>query len=98
MTWVGCNGVFVRGYPDYLVVNDATSGDGAQEYGVIKGGFAALRHRQIESITFSWCTYERALEHIQRTLTGEDDENDFAHDLEPRLETAEEHERCHLCA
>ena len=95
--WVLCNGCSVRGHPGYLFLNDATCEDGAAEYAVIKGGLGAEHHRQIESITFSWCTYERALEHIQHTLRGEDDENDFAYDIELRLETPEQHGSCHRC-
>ncbi len=96
--WVLCNGVYVQGHPGYLFLNDATSEDGAAEYGVIKGGIGASHHRQIESVTFSWCTYESALKHIQRALRGEDDDNDFAYDIELHLETPEEHVRCHRCA
>lgn len=95
--WVLCNGVFVRGHPDYLFLNDATCEDGAAEYAVIKGGLGAERHRQIESITFSWCTPDSALAHILRALRGEDDNNDFAYDVTLRLETPEEHGRCIRC-
>ena len=95
--WVLCNGAFVRGHPGYLFLNDATCEDGAAEYAVIKGGLGTDRHIQIESITFSWCTYESAVEHIQRTLRGDDDESDFAHEITPRLETPEEHGRCIRC-
>ncbi len=95
--WVLCNGCFVRGYPGYLFLNDATCEDGAAEYAVIKGGLGASRHIQIESITFSWCNYDRALEHIQRTLRGEDDEVDWAHEITLRLETPDEHDRCRRC-
>ncbi len=96
--WVLCNGCFVQGSPDYLFLNDATCEDGAAEYAVIMGGVGESQHRQIESVTFSWCTYESALEHIERALRGEDDDNDFAYDIELRLETPEEHDRCHRCA
>ena len=44
---------------EYLFLNDATSGDGAQEYGAIKR--LPDTWLQVESITFSWCTYESAL-------------------------------------
>jgi hypothetical protein len=53
---------------------------------------------QIESITFSWCDYEAALQHIQRTLRGEDDDNDFTREFSPRLQSPAEHGRCHHCA
>ena len=98
-TWTLCSGFYVAGHPDHLFLNDSTSEDGAQEYAVVKGGrLGASHHLQIESITFSWCNHERALEHIARTLAGDNDSNDFARPVVPRLETPEEHGRCHHCA
>lgn len=97
-TCVLCSGFNVREHPGYLFLNDATSADGAQEYAVIKGGVRAERHVQIESITFSWCTYGRVLQHIRHALSGQDDLNDFAHDVSLRLESPEEQGTCPLCA
>lgn len=95
-TWTLCTAVELRGY---LCLNDSTSEDGAQEYAVVKtpaetGG----RHVQVESITFGWCSYETALDHIRRALAGEYDALDFVRAVDPRLEPAAEHRRCPLCA
>ena len=95
--WVLCNGVYVRGHPDYLFLNDATCEDGAAEYGVVKGRLGATHHRQVESITFSWCTPGRALVYITRSLAGYYDELEFAHDVTVRLETPQKHGWCHQC-
>lgn len=99
-TWTLCSGFTVVGHPDYLFLNDATHEDGAGEYGVIKGGLSDALHRQIESITFSWCSAEQAFLHIRQTLIGEYDQSSFSHavDLQGKLDTPQNHERCHLCA
>lgn len=95
-TWTLCSAIEIAGY---LFLNDSTSEDGAQEYAVLKkasepdGQFV-----QIESITFGWCNYDRALDYIRRALSGEYDALDFVRAVEPRLESAAEHRRCHLCA
>jgi len=93
-TWTGCSAFELGGY---LFLNDATCADGAQEYAVVKplpdGGF-----EQIESITFSWCNQDRALELIRKVLAGDFDQADYRRLVTPRLETSEKHERCHLCA
>jgi hypothetical protein len=49
---------------DLLFLNDSTSEDGASEWAVVRGG------RQIESITFGWCSYSQALDYITRLLAG----------------------------
>lgn len=94
MTWTLCTAFELEGY---LFINDATSEDGAGEFAVVKrrGDGTFL---QVESVTFSWCSYEDALEHIRRAITGQDDANDFAKPVTPQLESPEEHGRCHLCA
>jgi hypothetical protein len=53
---------------------------------------------QVESITFSWCSYESALKLIRHVIAGEYDDADYAAPVEPQIETQEEHGRCHLCA
>ncbi len=94
MTWTLCTAFELEGY---LFINDATSEDGAGEFAVVKRcGEASFL--QVESVTFSWCSYEDALEHIRRAITGQDDANDFAKPVTPQLESPEEHGRCHLCA
>ncbi len=97
-TWTLCSGFVVRGHPDYLFLNDATHEDGAAEYAIVKSGLGAGDHVQVESITFSWCSYENGLRHIRRALAGEDDRNDFACPVRPILETPSVHGRCPLCA
>ncbi len=92
-TWCGCNG-FQLGR--YLFVNDSTSPDGAQEYGVLKPvgkGFA-----QIESLTFSWMTPVQALDIVRRVLAGEFDREQYDLITAERLESPEQHGRCHHCA
>lgn len=94
-TWTCCTAFELAGY---LWLNDATSPDGGQEYGVIKKAGPNGRSLQVESITFSWCDRATALEYIQRTLRGEDDANDFAREVSPSLQTPPEHGRCCHCA
>lgn len=93
-SWTLCTAFEHRGY---LFLNDATGADGAQEFAVVKrlgrGNFL-----QVESITFGWCTFERALDHIRDVIAGRDDANDFATRVAPRLEPADRHGRCPLCA
>ena len=92
-TWCGCNG-FSLG--DYLFVNDATSADGAQEYAALLR--LANHYVQIESLTFSWMTPERALEVIQQVVAGEFDGESYDTVEVDRIQTPEQHGRCHLCA
>jgi len=61
--WCTCNGFRFRGY---LFLNDATCPDGAQEYAIIK----EITGLQVESITFSWCSYYRALQLICEIVAG----------------------------
>ena len=94
MTWCCCQG-FRLG--DYLFLNDSTSEDGAQEYAVIHEPSS----RQCESITFGWCSHDKALEYIEQTLRGE-----FKAWNSPTLpafnpgvvQTPEEHGECAHCA
>lgn len=92
--WTGCSGFELQGY---LFLNDSTCADGAQEYAVVKkasdGSF-----EQIESITFSWCSQEKALDYIRRILAGQYDQAAYRIVVKPKLETAREHGTCHLCA
>ncbi len=61
-SWCCCCG-FELG--DFLWLNDATGGDGAQEYAVVrKPTFDDPNYRQVESITASWCTKEEILRYI----------------------------------
>jgi hypothetical protein len=92
-TWCGCNGFELGGY---LFVNDATCADGAQEYGVLRR--QESHYVQIESVTFSWMTAERALALIRRVLAGEFDQESYGVVDASRIETPQQHGRCHLCA
>jgi len=94
-----CSAFTVTGHPDYFFLNDAASEDGAAEFGVVRGGLAATTRRQLESITFSWCTYEKALTYIREALEGRYDDTDyFPGVLTVRVESADEHGRCGFCA
>ena len=90
-TWCGCNGFRLPGRPhELLFLNDAFSPDGAQEYAVVRAG------RQIESITFSWCSEAEALTFIQQLQAGT-----LGYDYgpcAPVIETPAVHGRCGLCA
>ena len=97
-TFGGCQGFSVQGYPQYVWVNDSTSPDRLQEYGVIKQNNPEGKITQIESITVSWCSSNELLRFINRTLAGEDDASDFAHEVHPILQTPQEHGRCQHCA
>lgn len=97
-TWTLCSGFVIRGHPDYLWLNDALSEDGALEIAVIKGGLTAVEHWQIESLTVSWMTRDRAIAIFTAVINGKYDDNDFIHRVEPSLETPEQHGRCCLCA
>ena len=70
-TWTLCT-AFRLGR--YLFLNDSTSEDGAQEYAVVKTPAAPSEpHRQVESITFGWCDYDKALGYIRKCLAGDYD-------------------------
>ena len=97
-TWTLCSGFYVEGHETYLFLNDSTCEDGAGEFSVIRGGLGADQQLQVESITFSWCDFDRGLAFIQSALSGGMDDNDFARPVTLQLETPEQHKRCHLCA
>ncbi len=97
-TWTLCSGFYVVGHENYLFLNDATHEDGAAEFSVIVGGLGAERHVQVESITFSWCSAERAFQFVQNAIAGRMDGNDFARPVTLHLETPQQHQRCSLCA
>lgn len=92
-TWCGCTGFRLGGY---LFLNDATSPDGAQEYGIVreKDGL------QVESVTMSWCTQEQAQKYIEAAVRSEYDGCAWESgiDLARQVQTPEQHGRCHLCA
>jgi len=91
--WTLCSAFQLR-ESSYLYLNDATSEDGAQEYAVVKrlpgGSFI-----QVESITFGWCTKEKALAYIRDVIAGKFD--DDGRPVALRLEEPVGHS-CGLCA
>jgi len=62
-TWTLCT-AFKLG--KLLFLNDATHEDGAGEYAVVLDD--GPQPVQVESITFSWCNYDRALELIRECM------------------------------
>ena len=95
-TWTGCTGFYLASYPQYVFVNDSTSGDGAQEYGVIKWDREGTDMRQIESITFGWCSRDRAEALIREVVAGRCDDSDFGSSVVLSIESIKGH-RCELC-
>ena len=89
-TWTLCTVFEHRGY---LYLNDATSEDGAQEYAIVKRILEG--YIQTESVTFGWCSKERAMEHIAKISNGELDTTQTR--VEVRFDNAPNH-RCGLCA
>lgn len=67
MTWTLCTGVRLRvDGQTFLFLSDSTSEDCAEEYAVFQED-----GMQIESITFSWCTWVQAENHIRELLSGQ---------------------------
>ena len=93
-TWCLCNGFEIQGY---LFLNDATGENGAQEYAVVKR-CADGTFKQVESITMSWCSFDKALGYIRKAIAGEMDGYDFVSEVRPKIDTPEEHGTCQLCA
>jgi hypothetical protein len=95
-TWTGCTG-FRLG--KLLFLSDASSGNGAQEYAVVVE-YPNGKYLQIESITFSWCSYDRALKLIKDLATfgvQHDKKSEWSVEVKPHIEPAKGH-RCHHCA
>jgi hypothetical protein len=91
-SWCLCNG-FKLG--ELLFLNDSTSEDGAQEFGVV----IDTDRKQIESITFGWCTTEKALEYIKELQQSLEDKTYDAFTLiHNKIEDSAKHERCSYCA
>lgn len=93
-TWTGCQAFQLEGY---IFANDATSGDGAQEYAVLKPSKRGDDLVQVESITFSWCTEVKALALIQRVIAGDFDFMSMCHISRDRFQAISEHGVCYLC-
>jgi hypothetical protein len=82
-TWTLCTGFDLNGI---LWLNDSLREDSAQEYAVIHDG------RQVESITFGWCSREQAEMYIQDILAGKTVEMG---PVSPRIDHPDG--TCHLC-
>ncbi len=93
-TWTGCT-AFRLG--TYVYTNDATGPDGAQEYAVLRSFTRSDLLVQVETITFSWCSEDRALALIQQINANEFDSQLLAKVPAIRFQTAAEHGSCHLC-
>ncbi|TWT61668.1 hypothetical protein [Rubinisphaera italica] len=98
VTWCCCTAFTVAGHPRYVWLNDSTSPDGAQEFAVCCFGQTKAEFRQLESITFGWSDYDKALQFILATLNGEDDNNEWSCPVTAVIQTTEEHGRCGHCA
>lgn len=94
-TWTGCQAFLLD---DHIYANDATSGDGAQEYAVLKASSDGSSLIQIESIAFSWCTELQALSLIHRVSAGDFDSSMLCRVSRARFQTSAEHSVCNLCA
>ncbi len=94
-TWCLCDGFELEGY---WFLNDATGADGAQEYAIVKIDGPGEVPVQVESITMSWCTEQKALGHIRETIAGEYDDHEFAAEVRPQIDSPEEHSTCRFCA
>ena len=93
-TWTGCT-AFRLG--QYFYANDAFSGDGAQEYGVLRSFTKTELLVQVETITFSWCDEKTALELIQKINSNQFDSQLLDRIQAVRFQTPEEHDFCSLC-
>ena len=95
IVWTCCTAFELGGY---LWLNDSTSPDGAAEFAILKRQTPDGQMLQVESITFGWCNQQQSLEYVQQALRGEFDASEFAHEVHARLQTPQEHGRCHHCA
>lgn len=92
-TWCCCNGF---SYGGLWFLNDSTSPDGAAEFAVVD----ALTRVQVESVTFGWCSKDRALELILGIFRNVADDMPEIRmgAIENVVQTPEEHGRCGHCA
>lgn len=91
-SWTLCTAFHLSGY---FFLNDSISEDGAQEFAIAieDGG----RFFQVESITFGWCSETEGLNHI-REVTGGGYAARGKIPVSPKVETADKHGTCPLCA
>jgi hypothetical protein len=96
-TWTCCTGFYLISYPQYVFLNDSTCEDSVQEYAVIRLNREGTQIRQIESITFGWCSRKRAEAIIRDIIDGKYDRTEYHHPVSAKTEPAKGH-RCGLCA
>ena len=94
IVWTCCTAFELGGY---LWLNDSTSPD------VPSSPSLNARRRMVRCCRLSpshsgWCNQQQSLEYVQQTLRGEFDASEFAHEVHARLQTPQEHGRCHHCA
>ncbi len=77
-----------------LWVNDSTSADALQEFGVLRQLDGGDWH-QVESITVSWCDLEKMRLYLDQADAGEWDGDAYSKISAERLE--QPHGTCHLC-
>lgn len=94
-TWCGCTGFELQGY---LWLNDSSSPDGAQEFGVIKQDGPDGPFCQIESITVSWCQLDELQALIEKVHFGNLDNAPWRRVIQPTLQSPSEYDRCTHCA
>lgn len=90
VTWTLCTGFRFQGL---LFLNDSFTEDSAQEYAVIRESDMC----QLESITFSWCDKEKAIDVITECSEMTGDGFFGKLDLPLKIEPATQH-HCGLCA
>lgn len=91
-TWTCCAAFRWQGL---LLVNDATSENGAQEYAVLD----EKTREQIESLTCSWMTPGRLARVLRELSAGREHEGLALRDFDPakQLQTPARLGRCHHC-
>lgn len=75
------------------LLNDSFSEDGAQEFGVLR--LLEDRWVQVESITFSWCSKEKALDYLEQAARGDFDTAGMRIPLDPQFHL--DTETCRSC-
>jgi hypothetical protein len=92
-TWCCCSGFRWNGF---LFLNDATSENGAQEYGVFRADDVT---RQIESWTCSWMKQDGCLAHILELERSWEQFDSWQSKITAaQIQTPDQHGRCHHCA
>src|SRR5262245_11121962 len=94
MTWTLCTAFQTEG--GSVWANDATSGDGASEYALLR--FIDGKWEQVESITAGWCARERLLLFAEQADRGEFDRLDYGYGAVEASRLEFTHKTCIHCA